>query len=173
MSSSYSYNESETESFTVAHARKLASKVATDLKRFQRFYGEPSDLWIGCYERELVELLKRDVVSEVAYGFKRQGRWTEAAVKYKALNGRLLDVDDDPGRVRPNLDVAGATFSSFRTTNGNYAKLSQRERTEIEEAAGFSRVSGSSPPLENGYWAEDLTYAAGGRGLGRSSVKRY
>ena len=169
MSSSYTYNE--TESFTVAHAKKLASKVATDLKRFQRFYGEPSDLWIGRYERELVELLKRDVVSEIAYGFKRQGRWTLAAVRYKALAGGLLDVDDDPGRIRPNLDVQGATFSSFRTTNSNYAKLTEKGRKEIEDAAGFSRVNGSTPPLEVGYWAEDLTYAAGGRGLGRSSVR--
>ncbi len=171
MSSSYTYNE--TESFTVAHAKKLASKVAADLKRFQRFYGAPLDLWIGQYERELIELLKRDAVSEVVYGFKRQGHWTEAAVRYKALAGRLLDIDDDPGRVRPNLDVLGASFTSFRTTNSNFAKLTEKERKEIEDAAGFSRVLGSTPPLESGHWVEDLTYAAGGRGLGRSSVRTY
>ncbi len=171
MSSSYSY--SETESFTVAHAKKLASKVAADLKRFQRFYnGEPSDVWIGCYERELVELLKRDAISEIVYGFKRDGRWTEAAVRYKALPGGTLNVDDDPGRVRPNLDVAGATFTSFRIVNENYGKLSDKELEAIVDAAGFSRVRGSSPPLEGGYWAEDLNYSAGGRGLGRSSVKK-
>jgi hypothetical protein len=170
MSSSYTY--SDTESFTIAHAKKLASKVATDLKRFQRFYSEPSDLWIGRYERELVELLKRDAVSEIIYGFNRQGRWTQAAVRYKALSGGKLHVDDDPGRVRPNLDIAGAFFSSFRVANSNYTNLSDRQRQEIEEAAGFSRVNGSSPPLESGYWAEDLTYAAGGRGLGRASVRQ-
>jgi hypothetical protein len=170
MSSSYTYNE--TESFTVAHAKKLASKVAADLKRFQRFYGEPSDLWIGRYERELVELLKRDAVSEVVYGFKRQGRWTTAAVRYKALPGGVLDVDDDPGRVRPNLDVVGASFTSFRSGNTTFSNLSAADRLAIEDAAGFSRVNGSSPALESGHWAEDLTYSAGGRGLGRSSVRQ-
>lgn len=169
MSSSYTY--SDTESFTVTHAKRLASKVAADLKRFQRFYGAPSDLWIDRYERELVELLKRDVLSEIVYGFKRNGRWTEAAVRYKALSGGRLDVDDDPGRVRPGLDVAGASFTSFRTTNGNYWTLTDRERQDIETAAGFSRVTGSSPALEGGAWVEDRTYAAGGRGLGRSSVR--
>ena len=38
---SYSYTESTT--FTVTHARHMAAKVATDLKRMQRFYGKPSD----------------------------------------------------------------------------------------------------------------------------------
>jgi hypothetical protein len=170
---SYTYTGSDTESFTVVHARKLASKVATDLKRFQRFYGEPSDLWIERYERELVELLKRDAVSEIVYGFKRAGQWTEASVRYKALSGGRLEVDDDPGRVRPNLDVGDASFTSFRTTNAAYANLSDKERQDIVDAAGFSRVSQSAPPLERGYWAEDLTYAAGGRGLGRSSVRLY
>jgi hypothetical protein len=166
MSSSYTY--SDTESFTLTHAKRLASKVAADLKRFQRFYGSPSDLWIDRYERELVELLRRDALSYVVYGFKRNGCWTEAAVRYKSLSGGRLDVDDDPGRVRPNLDVSGASFTSFRSTNRT---LSDQESNEIDAAAGFSRVSGSSPDLESGYWAEDRTYSAGGRGLGRSSVR--
>jgi hypothetical protein len=43
---SSSYTTTDTESFTLVHARYIASKVATDLKRFQRFYGSPSDAWI-------------------------------------------------------------------------------------------------------------------------------
>ena len=172
MSASFSYTGTEAETFSVVHARRLASKVAADLKRFQRFYhGEPDDLWIGRYERELVELLKRDAVSEIIYGFKRNGQWTEATVRYRALPGGLLDVDDDPGRVRPNLDVAGAVFTSFRSTNANYRTLSDRERLAIADAAGFSRVSQSAPSLERGFWVDDRTYTAGGRGLGRSTVR--
>ena len=36
-----SYTISESESFTVTHARHMAAKVATDLKRMQRLYGSP------------------------------------------------------------------------------------------------------------------------------------
>ena len=47
MSSSFSYTGTESETFSVVHARRLASKVAADLKSFKRFYdGEPDDLWI-------------------------------------------------------------------------------------------------------------------------------
>jgi hypothetical protein len=56
---STSYSITETASFTITHARYIASKVATDLKRFQRFYGAPSDDWIDKYETELALLLKR------------------------------------------------------------------------------------------------------------------
>ena len=41
---SYSFTESESTSFTVTHARHMAAKVATDLKRLQRLYGRPGDL---------------------------------------------------------------------------------------------------------------------------------
>ena len=55
---SYSYTFSETATFTITHARHIAAKVATDLKRMQRFYGEPSDIRIKNYETEVIELLK-------------------------------------------------------------------------------------------------------------------
>ena len=41
MSNSFTISEATT--FTITHARHMAAKVATDLKRIQRFYGKPSD----------------------------------------------------------------------------------------------------------------------------------
>ena len=55
---STSYSVSESTSFTVTHARHMAAKVATDLKRMQRLYGSPSDTDIADYETEVIELLK-------------------------------------------------------------------------------------------------------------------
>jgi len=43
-----SFTISESASFTVTHARHMASKVATDLKRLQRFYGYPPHQFIIC-----------------------------------------------------------------------------------------------------------------------------
>ena len=48
---SYSYTTTATNTFTVTHARHMAAKVATDLKRMQRFYGSPSDGRINEYEK--------------------------------------------------------------------------------------------------------------------------
>jgi hypothetical protein len=167
---STSYSVTETESFTVTHARRIASKVATDLKRFQDFYGKPSDEWIDKYETELVLLLKADAVDEVVYGYKRGGNWTEATVRYRALAGGTLSADDDPGKIRPRLDVDGASFGSFLTYKPGV--LSSAEKEEIAAECGFQRSNGSAPSLEKGYWADDLNYVAGGRGLGRAVVRR-
>lgn len=169
---SSSYTESGTESFTLAHARRLASKVATDLMRFQRFYLSPSDEWIDSYEAEITALLKEDVVESVVYGFKRNGAWTEAAVRYTARPGGLLSADDDPGKIRPGLDVVGAAFTSFLSYNSRWFGLTEVERASIKASLPFQRSSGSAPPLEAGIWADDLNYLAGGRALGRSTVRR-
>ncbi len=66
-----SHTTTTTSSFTITHARYIASKVATDLKRFQRFYGAPNDTVIDQYEGELAGLLKYDAVEYVVYGFQR------------------------------------------------------------------------------------------------------
>jgi len=167
---SESYTISAAETFTILHARRIASKVATDLQRFQRFYGAPPDNWIRDYEAELVELLKHGVLHTVVYGFQRRERWTAASVQYTALSDGTLVSDDDPGKIRPDLDVAGASFTSFLDYNEKWSRLSPAERAAVRAACPFERVAGSSPPLERGYWARDLTYAAGGRGIGRSTV---
>jgi hypothetical protein len=169
---SSSYTESGTESFTLAHARKLASKVATDLKRLQRFYLSPPDGWIDSYEAEITTFLKEDVIESVVYGFKRNGAWTEAAVRYTARPGGLLSADDDPGKIRPGIDVAGGSFTSFLCYNARWWSLTEVGRAGIKASLPFQRSSGSAPPLETGIWADDLNYLAGGRALGRSTVRR-
>jgi hypothetical protein len=108
-----SFTTTGNETFSIIHARRIASRVATDLLRFQSFYGLPSDKSIDAYEEELAILLNYDVVKWVEYGFQRNGKWTEAAVRYTALPGGTLVASDDPGKIRPNLDVAGARFTSF------------------------------------------------------------
>ncbi|MCP4201935.1 MAG: hypothetical protein GY769_08380 [bacterium] len=160
------------ETFTLAHARRIASKVATDLLRFQTLYRSPSTVWIDKYETEMVELLRHDGIKNVVYGFKRDGKWTEAAVRYKALPGGILVADDDPGKIRPRLDVAGASFTSFLSYSGQWFNLPAHQRVAIERKLPFQRSFGESPPLETGHWSDDLNYYAGGRGLGRSTVRR-
>lgn len=168
---STTFTQSGIQSFTIIHARYMASKVATDLRRFQRLYSAPSDASIANYEAELIELLKHDVVETVIYGFKRNGKWTEATVRYRSIGGSL-SADDDPGKIRPGLDVAGASFTSFLVFNGKWSTLSDADRASIESGLPFQRGSGTMPELEAGYWADDLTYGAGGRGLARSTVRR-
>lgn len=167
--SSYSYTESTT--FTVTHARHMAAKIATDLKRIQRLYGKPSDQDIADYEAEAVALMKAGYLSSVTYGFKRGGLWIEPTLKYSSrdLVGGTAN-DDDPGKIRPGKDVSGALFTSFLSYTDAYFNLPQTDRDAFKDGLPFQRTSGTEPPV-NGYLASDRTYSAGGRALDRSSVR--
>lgn len=168
---SSSYTDTTTETFTILHARHLASKVATDLQKFHRFYnGQPSLEWIEKYEKELTVLLKYKAVSSVVYGFKRNGKWTEAAVQYTVTADGTLVSNDDPGKIRPGLDITDAAFTSF--LHWNTSHLSTDESAALDKELPFSRDTTDVPQLEAGYWANDLNYAAGGRSLGRATVKK-
>lgn len=165
------YTTTQTETFTIAHAKYLASKVATDLKKFQRFYTSgPTDEWIDKYERELAVMVKYKVLKWVVYGFRRGDKWTEASVRYTMLPDGTLAADDDPGKIKPGLDVNGGTFASFMSYD--YTALTTEQRAALERELPFVRGSGSVPELEIGYWADDLNYGAGGRALGRATVRR-
>ena len=81
---SYSFTTTESSVFTITHARHLAAKVATDLKRMQRYYGHPGNADIDAFEAEVIALMKAGYLGRVWYGFKRAGRWIEPTIKYTA-----------------------------------------------------------------------------------------
>lgn len=170
---SYSYTITDTVTFTRTHARHIAAKVATDLKRMQRFYGEPSDNWIEAFELEVIEFLKEGLLDTVAYGFRRNGYWIEPTLFYTARD--LMGVtanDDDPGRVRPGAQLAGAFFHSYLTYNSTWNQLTWQQREEFVGRLPFRRTTGAEPGI-NGYLSLDLTYSAGGRALDRASLRSY
>lgn len=171
MSTSYTLSEATT--FTVTHARHMAARVATDLKRVQRFYGSPSDSKIAMYEAEVTELLKAGYLGTVTYGFKRDGKWIDPTLRYTArdLAGGSAN-DDDPGRVRPGANIIGASFSSFLTYSSVWDRLSDAEWQSFKQRLPFQRGDGPEPGV-SGYFAADRTYSAGGRALDRSSVRSF
>ena len=168
-----SYTESGTQVFTVTHAKHIASKVATDLKRLQRFYSDPSDAQIANYEAEMIEFLKNGYLGTVTYGFKKDGNWIEPTLRYTArdLSG-MASSDDDPGRVQPNKNITGAQFYSFLTYSPAWEKLTQAEKDKFHTTVPFQR-GGASEPGINGYLSSDKVYSSGGKALDRSIVKSY
>lgn len=169
--SSYSITESTT--FTVTHARHIASKISADLKRMQRFYGYPSDTDIANYETEVIELLKAGYLDTLTVGFKRNTQWIEPTLRYTArdLAGMPAN-DDDPGRVLPGRNVAGASFYNFLTYSAAWDSLQDSEKDAFKRRMPFSRTNATQPTV-NGYLVDDKTYSAGGRALGRASVRAY
>ncbi len=170
---SYSNTITESQTFTATHAKHIASKVATDLKRIQRFYHEPSDSRIEDFELELIELLKHGYLDTVTYGFKKNGSWIEPTIQYtsKDLQGMSAS-DDDPGRIRPNADTSNAQFYSFLSYSRKWLTISENERERFEKLLPFRRPNAATPSI-NGYLSNDKVYSSGGRSLERSIVKSY
>ena len=169
----YSFTISETQSFTITHARHIAAKVATDLKRLQRFYGKPTDISIADYETEVIALLKHGYLETVTYGFRRNEKWIEPTIRYteRDLLGAFAN-DDDPGRIRPGADIRGASFYSYLTYNPAWDRLSQTEKDSFKKLLPFQRGYASEPEVA-GYIVHDRTYSSGGRALDRESVRSY
>ncbi len=156
--------------FTVTHAKHIAAKVATDLKRMQRFYGKPSAVAINAYEVEATVLLTHGYLESVTYGFQRNGRWVEPTLSYQA-NDLTGATNDDPGKVPPGADISNAGFYSSLTYSPAWSSLLDRQREEMY-AQGLIRRSPADEPGVDGYWSRDLTYSAGGRSLDRFTLRR-
>jgi hypothetical protein len=170
---SYSFTNSESQTFTVTHAKHLAAKVATDLKRMQRFYNYPSDSSIASFEIEIIELLKKGYLGTVTYGFKKDDKWIEPTLRYTAKNlSGMTSIDDDPGRVSPGANVVGASFYSYLTYSSEWHKLTSEKKDAFKKDLPFYR-GGVDEPGINGYLSCDKTYTSGGKSLERSIVKSY
>jgi hypothetical protein len=172
MSSSYTLTETTT--FTITHARHMAAKVATDLKRLQRLYGSPpSDASIAAYEDEITKLLNMGYLGTATYGYRKYDKWIEPTIRFTARDLAGADADDEnPGRIRPGADISGASFYSYMTYSRSWSALSSDEQAAFENTLPFRRT-GAPEPAVNGYMRSDRTYSAGGRALDRQSVKAY
>lgn len=170
--SSSSYAVSESQTFTLTHAKHMAAKVAADLMRIHRLYGEPSTQRILDFEKEITALLKAGYLDTVTYGFKLNGNWIEPTLRYTAAELSGNGVDDSPGRIRPNADVTGARFASYLTYNAAWGCASQSEREAVENDLPFSR-GGAPEPGVSGYMTSDSSYSSGGRVLNRSTVRSF
>ena len=167
----YTTTHTETSTFTHTHAVHIAAKVATDLKRMQRFYGMPSDSDIADYKNEVIELMKTDCLGTVIYGFRRNKNWVEPTLRYTAQDLTVsASNDNDPGRVRPGAIVDGASFGSYLTYSENWHRLNGQQKNAILDLLPIKRTSAPAPG-SSGNWVNDLNYSAGGRALHRSSLK--
>lgn len=164
---SYSYTQSATGTFTLTHAKHMAAKVATDLKRMQRLYGSPSDTTIAELEAEVIALMQGGYLEVVTYGFKRADEFIVPTLRYTARDlAGSTNASDDPGLIIPRANVQGATFYSYLIYSDKWCQLAQTQR----DAWPHPRP-GAPQPTVNGYLSPDKVYSAGGKALDRSSLR--
>ncbi len=166
---STTFTTSATTTFTVTHARYLVSKIAADLLQMQHFYGHsghPTDAEIEQYIAEAVVMLLRGHLKDVTYGFRKSGEWI-VAVKYDArMSGGLPD--DRSGRVRPGVDISGASWGSFMNYTEKYHRLTSSELEELQKLLPFSRANASEPRAN--IRTADKSYSSGGVSLQREML---
>ncbi|MDQ1246385.1 MAG: hypothetical protein QG597_753 [Actinomycetota bacterium] len=159
-----------TQTFTRAHARKLAGRVASDLRQCRLLYEEPSEAFLDDYLTEMEELLTGGYVSQYQFGFQRNGQ-TVWSLRYTVGPDGDLTSAGAAGGVPARHNVSGADYFNFLTFSPSWLQLSPADRKAIEEMLPFTRKPGFLPGTANGSWTADRTYTAGGIAVQRSVFK--
>jgi hypothetical protein len=160
------------ESFTLTHAKYLASKVTTDMLRCYQNYGRPAHSDINNYGTELALLLRDGYVSEYEFGFSSDNRRL-LSWHYRVDASGLSSTDDRPGRIISGAAVANASWFNQLTFSSAWALLESAERDRIRTGLPFQRVTKAGPTDGAGYWAADLSYSSSGVSLGRRTFRPY
>ncbi|MGH3436431.1 MAG: hypothetical protein ACRDRN_08170 [Sciscionella sp.] len=169
MTTSYTRSESESETYSLANAKYVASKIATDLRQVQRYYGRPSDTDIADYALEAALLSHRGYVDKVIYGFQRNRNWI-LALEYTSVNGTLV-ADDRAGGIYRHAKTDGTVFTSYLYYSWAWSQLTGTDRDDFIELLPFIRTSASAPGYTGGYLTSDRTYSAHGTGFTRSTYR--
>ena len=161
----------QTQSWTITHARRVTAKLAADLDLMHSFYGYPPADDVTAYAEEAAMLLAKRYLGTVEYGFKRNGA-VVFALKYTAKSDGTLSGDDRAGRVPADLDLNNASFYSWLTYSAAWtSNLDAAGRASFEKTLPVQRTSGSIPSMAIGTWSGDRSYSTNGEGVTRSTFR--
>jgi hypothetical protein len=155
-----------TTTFTLTHAKHLASKIVADLYLCSRQYGRPSTDSIEAYQDELTTLLAGRYVEEYEFGFKR-GERRVLSWRYAVGPSGDLEGDTRSGGLLRGINVADTQYFNFLTYSAGWLHLSAEEQKAIEDTLSLKRTWGSAPSDGNGYWTIERRYVAGGMHMER------
>src|SRR4051794_27015052 len=126
---SYSYTTSET--FTIAHARRLAAKVSADMEQCRRLYGKPSAANIAEYQEELTVMLHGGYVSEYEFGFKTADDRRVVSWKYVVTaNGDLPG--GRSGGLYAQANIGNASLFNFMSYSDEWIALDSAGRDKVK-----------------------------------------
>jgi Bacterial HORMA domain family 1 len=162
----------QTATFTIIHARYLASKAAADMHLCAQYYGTPSEAQIREYAEELAQYLNAGYVEDYEFGFAKNGKRV-VSWRYKVDSNSSLTTDDRPGKIPPYVDITGSSFFNFLTRNSGFFRLPAGERARFEARLPFKRTEGAPPSDGTGCWTSDRNYFSGGCGLNRRTFQPF
>lgn len=148
--------------FTLTHARHLASKVAADLRQCSTLYGQPLSSTIPDYMEELVELLVGGYVSKYEFGFKRNDQRVVCWRYVVTRDGTIDSVAGDAGKLYATARITGAHYYNHLSHTQAWFDLPADDRATIERRLPIRRSLASLPADGTGYWKETRGYGAAG-----------
>lgn len=167
-----SLSYTKTATFTIVHARYLASKAAADMHLCAQYYGKPSEQEIREYAEELAQYLNAGFLEEYEFGYKKDGKRI-VTWRYKVDSNGNLTTDDRPGKVVPYVDITGAVFFNYLIQNSRFFNLSSQQRVDFEAGLPVKRTPGAPPVDGAGYWTSDRNYFSAGCGLNRQTFQPF
>lgn len=162
------------QTFTIADAKYLASRISTALTQIRLHYGDAdgylTDQKIQDFAVEAAVLLKFGLLDTVKYGFQRDGNWV-FAIRYtvNALN-QLELADESPGGIYSQANVSGASWHSYLTRRHN-TDVTAEERAAIIADLPIKRDDGNEPSSAGGQWVDDRTHFRNGIGMQRGQFR--
>lgn len=169
MTVSNTYTTSDTESFTITNARKLAAKVTADMHQCRRLYGDPTEADIAAYNEELVHMLAGKYVSSYEFGYqkgdKRIVSWYYTITAAGDLEGGRS------GGLYAKADISGASWFNFMTTNYSWSVLNEAGKNAVRAKHSVKRVTGDPPSDGSGHWVADRIYVSGGVAVQRKEFR--
>jgi hypothetical protein len=170
MTVSYSYSTTQSESFTLAHAKKLAAKVIADMHQCHRLYGRPIESDIARYQEELIVLLAGGYISQYEFGFKTKADKRVVSWKYTVTNAGDLE-GGRSGGLFAAADVDTSRFFNYLWHSGKWSDLTIKERMAVETQYTLQRTTGDPPADGNGRWIRDRRYVSGGVAIQREEFQ--
>ena len=165
-----SYSASET--FTLTHARHLASKVVADMYQCFRFYGEPSEAAISKYQNELIVMLAGRYVKDYEFGFKLNGQRLVSWQYRVTASGDLMGGSDErSGGIYARASVAGAEYFNFMSYTPAWFALTEAQKSSVKAQHPVTRSTGTLPDDGSGYWETERRYSSGGVEIARRSFR--
>ncbi len=170
---SFTSTVTESTTFSLANARHISARIATDLSRLTSFYPTKlTELRISQFQEEATLYLKAGYLKSVTYGFrKEESNWMGdtsyewvLALKYVANEGEFEGGSSIPGGIKPGTDVSGTHFYSYLVLNSKFFELDQTAQDAFENTLPINRSNGKEPV---GTWRQDLVYGQGGRYMNR------
>lgn len=155
-----------TNTFTITHAREVASSLGADLRSLYSKYGEPEPEDITDYIEETALYLKSGYLDYVQYGFRDGDRWV-LKMQYTAVAGGYLR-NDSPGNLPSVMAVIGHQFHSFLAHNSTFASLSAEARAAFKATLPTNRTPGTAPTANRVGHTSGTQFSSNGHGLDRT-----